>query len=1160
MDPESSSSGPFEHRSWLSRRRLLAIAKAAAVLIVAPILLGAMALSAFVNSSSGHAYLIRLMEKEAGESLGVAVRLQNFNLHLSTLSVDLYGLTVEGAGLHPNPPLLQVQHAEAGVRIVSIFGRKWYFDSIRIDSPVVQIFVDKNGVSNLPTFKSSSNSSSNTSIFDLGIRHAVLANGAVLYNDRPSSLAVDLSDVQFEATFNSLLTKYSGTLSYTEGQLNYAGNQAPAHALSIQFDATPTTFHLSPLKVQSGNTQLVLTATLQNYSAPVVQAQYVCVVDGQQLASILGAPSIPAGLVSLSGNAQYQSAVGRTVLQRLVVNGDLSSRRLVAKTAAIRTEISNIAAHYSLANGDATLRDFRAGLLGGEVLAQGTMKSIGGDSHSQFNAVLRGISLANLSTMSAPASRQRVAVAGVLNATANATWGKTFADLVAHADATVNANLNGQGVQPSSPNAPPQQASAQPVPVAGAVNGTPSVAPVPIDGALHATYMGKSQELALAGSYFRTPQTTVNLNGTVSKSSSLAIQLQTNDLRELETIADLFRAPEPGQTLQPLGLAGTATFNVVVSGSTAAPHLTGQLKAQNLQIHGSSWKLIRTGVEASPSNVSLQNAELDPAAQGHLTLSASVQLNHWSFLKTNPIHLQLNASQLDIAQLTKLAGEQIPVTGDLAANITLDGSVMAPRGNGSITLTKAVAYDEPISSAHVEFDGSGAEAHTKLSVSTPAGDIDAKVTVSPNNRTYSAELTSSGIHLDKLQSLGKESGQFSGVVSINAKGQGTFDNPQLDATVQIPKLVVDQQATISDIRLQAKVADHQATAQLTSSAVGSSIKANAKVALTGDYAADASFDTQSIELGPLLAAYAPGDSSGISGQTEIHATLHGPLKNKQQLEAHLTIPTLKLAYSNTVQLAAAAPIHVDYKDGIINVQRSSITGTNTNLQFQGSIPTASGASMSLMLLGTVDLQLVHLFDPDLRTSGQVKFNVNSYGAAHGPDVAGTINLVDASVASPDLPVGLEHCNGTFALSKDRISVTQFKGSVGGGTLTAQGGVALRPSVQFDFGVTAHDVRVLYPQGMRESVDGNIRLTGSTTSAMLGGNINLTDLSFTNAFDLNNFIDQFSSGVQAPPSQGFSNNIALNLSVRSSNNVALVSRTLSIDGSANLQVRGTASQP
>ena len=170
----------------------------------------------------------------------------------------------------------------------------------------------------------------------------------------------------------------------------------------------------------------------------------------------------------------------------------------------------------------------------------------------------------------------------------------------------------------------------------------------------------------------------LNLNGTVSKNSSLAVQLQANDLREVEAIADLFRTPAPGQPLQPLGLSGTASFNGVVRGSTSAPHLTGQLTAQNLQVQGSAWRLLRTNIDASPSQMSLQHAELDPAAQGRVTLNASAQLRKWSFSKSSPIQLQLNASQLDMSELAKLAGQQIPATGTLAADIKMHGSVLNP--------------------------------------------------------------------------------------------------------------------------------------------------------------------------------------------------------------------------------------------------------------------------------------------------------------------------------------------------------------------------------------------------------------------------------------------------------------------------------------------------
>ncbi len=1147
----SNDSEPREihsHRSF--RRPLLLAAKWIAVVIVIPILLGAAVFAFLVNSARGHAYLINLVQKKAGESLGVPVHLKNLDLHLATLAVDLYGLTIDGAGPHSNPPLLQVQHAEARVRVVSVRGRKWYFDSIRIDNPVAQIVVDKNGNSNLPTFKSSSNSS--TSVFDLGIRHAVLTNGAVFYNNQPSAIALDLRDVGFNASFNSLLQKYSGTLAYSDGRLVYSDTQTPAHALNVQFDATPSTFHISSAHIGAGNTNVMISATINNYISPIVQAEYNATVDGQQLAAILHNPSIPIGLVSVSGSAQYQSIAGRPLLECIVVSGDITSHNLLAKNATMRAEVSNIVGHYSLADGDATLHDFRASVLGGEVTVQGTMKNIGGNSRSKFNANLRGISLADAKrTMRSAASTGPATIDGTLDASATGSWGKSLDDLVAHTDATIRAGLaNVQNTKRVEALAASQAASS---------DVTPSTGPIPVEGVLHATYTGKNQRLDLDHSHISTPQSNLNLHGAVSKNSSLAVQFQGNDLRELEAIADVFRTPEPGQPLQPLGLSGTASFNGVVRGSTSAPHLTGQLSAHDFHVHGSAWKLLRTNIDASPSLVSLQHAELDPAAQGRITLNASAQLRRWSFSKSSPIQLQLNASQLDVTELAKLAGQQIPATGTLAADIKMHGSILNPQGNGTITLDKAAAYGEPISTAKVTFDGRADQAHANLSISAPAGTIEAKVDASPEKKTYSAVLTSSGIHLDKLQTLKSSGANPSGVASIKAKGQGSFDNPQVDATIEIPNLVVQQQ-TLSDIRLRANVANHQATAQLTSSALNTAIKANARVALTGDYPADATLDTQGIPLGPLLAVYAPDQTANLKGQTELHATLHGPLKNKQQLEAHVTIPVLKLAYGDNVQLAATGPIHVDYKEGTINVQRSSIRGTDTDLQFQGTIPTTGNAPMSLLLLGTIDLHLAQLFNPDLRTSGQLKFNINSYGAAHSPDVAGTVDVVDAALSTPDLPVGLQHCNGTLALTKDRINITRLQGNMGGGTVAAQGGVALRPSIQFNMGIAAKEVRMLYPQGMRESINANVRLTGTPQAAVLGGNINLAELSFTNAFDLNNFIDQFTGGVEAPPSQGFAQNVALNLSVHSSNNVNLVSRTLSIGGSANLQIRGTAADP
>lgn len=1107
---------------------------AAAIFTFLPVVL-TIVVAVLLNSTAFHNYVLNTAKKQASEALGVPVELQNYALHLSTLTLDLYGVTVAGASPYANPPLLQVRHAQASVRIVSFLQRKWYIKNIQVDQPVVQVFFDKDGHSNLPTIKSS-NSSSNTSIFDLGIRHAILDGGEVFYNSRPAALSVDLHDLDLHTVFNDQLKQYSGKLSYASGHVLYGTFQPLMHSLELQFDATPSTFHLSTAHLASGAAQINLTATATNYADPTVEAQYEITVDGAQLGRIMNSTSLPTGVVKTTGTAQYYALPNQPALNALSINGDLHSEQLILKTPSLKGQVANIAAHYSLTGGDATVRDFRASLLGGEVTAQGTMKQIGGNSHSDVTASIRGISVAAVKNMlGTAAATPAVALTGVLNADAKAAWGKTFDDLVAHADATINAQAAGK-----SNNAQPA--------------GQP--ASVPLNSAIHAVYTGSNQQLALTQSYLRTPQTNLTMNGVVGKHSSLALHLQANDLKEAATIANLFRAPAANGAPQPLDLSGAATFQGNVSGSTSAPHLTGQLSATNLHVNGTDWKVFRTAIDASPSHAALQNADLEPRSRGRITLNASTGLTKWSFTNNSPVQVELNASQLDVADLTRLAGQQIPVTGTLSTHVSLHGTELNPIGTGKVELSKVSAYQEPINSINVTFDGTGNEAHANLTIDTPAGSVKGVVSVRPHEKTYTAQITSDGIHLDQVQNLKARNIVATGTLTLKASGQGSFDNPGLNATVQIPSLVVEKQ-TIEGINLQMNVANHVANATLASSAAHTSIQAKARVDLTGDYAADATVDTQNIPLQPLLAVYSPEQAATFSGETELHATLHGPLKNKNLLEAHVTVPYLRMSYNNTIQLAAVEPIHLDYKNTVLTLQRSAIKGTDTNLEFQGSIPTTPNAPMSLMLNGTVNLQLAQLFDPDVRSSGELRFNINSNGT--GPNLGGEIDVVDANFASGDLPVGLTHGNGVLTLTSDRINIKQFQATVGGGTVTAQGGVAYRPSIQFDLGLAAKGVRMLYPQGMRESLDANVRLAGTTDNANLGGSVNIGDVSFTPAFDLNEFIGQF-SGVASPPSRGFAQNVALNLAVQSTNNVNLVSRALSVNGSANLQVRGTASDP
>src|SRR4029453_10922552 len=133
-----------------------------------------------------------------------------------------------------------------------------------------------------------------------------------------------------------------------------------------------------------------------------------------------------------------------------------------------------------------------------------------------------------------------------------------------------------------------------------------------------------------------------------------------------------------------------------------------------------------------------------------------------------------------------------------------------------------------------------------------------------------------------------------------------------------------QDQTLNGITLQANIADHVATATLDSQSqtLNSFIRGRGRVNLTGSYETDAAFDTSKIALQPFIAMVMPTQSTDFTGQTEVHGTVKGPLKDNTRLEAHLTIPTLSLAYTDKVQLAAAQPIQLDFSRGVLTLQKT----------------------------------------------------------------------------------------------------------------------------------------------------------------------------------------------------------------------------------------------
>jgi len=1087
-----------------------------------------------LRSSAFHEYVISKVEQIAGQKLGSPLDIQSFDLHLSNLSLDLNGITVQGSGSSPYGPLLQIDHIGLNVKIISVLHRKWNLNSITVDHPVAHVFIDKAGESNIPSPHSSS--SSHTNIFDLAVKHAQLNRGEVYFNDRKATLYADLHDLLFQSFYGaSAGGEYIGNVSYKNGSLQFGSYNPLPHDLNARFEATRTELKLSPVTLQLGASQIQLNAELKDYSSPSIQASYRATLVGSEFRRVLNNPEIPTGDIMLSGNVKYVNDANRPALDSVVLNGDISSKELLLTSGTYRGVIRDLAARYSVMNGNAAVQNLHAILFGGTLAANVVVHDLSGKRQSQLDAQLRGISVAEIQSLAAAGFTRDVHLSGATNAAIKARWNGSMQNLIATADAVLQAQVTPHETVPG-------------------VGPAPSF---PVNAQIHARYFGDTKEVSLTQSYLHLPQTSLNFNGTVSNRSSLQVGMQSNNLHELELIANAFRRSSDGIPPSPLDLYGTASFYGTVRGSTTNPHLQGQFVAANLRLKQSTWRVIRANVVADSSQLSLQNGEADPAQQGRIAFSVQTALHQWSFTTTSEFNVRLSASHISASDLAHAANSSIPAKGTLNANINMHGSELRPVGQGTVVLSNAELSSEPIQALTLSFRGTGNEIRGTLGARLPAGSAVSEFTYYPRQQGYTMLLKVANLQLGKLEHVRERNLKLSGVLNMNASGRGTLKDPGIAFTAQIPNLHFQDQ-DIRGLTLTANVVHHLATLDLTSEAVNTGIRAHGTIGLTDGYEANLRVDTGTIPLQPLLATYAP-QASDATGQAQLHATLRGPLKNRNLIEAHAQIPVLTLKY-HAFEIGAVHPILIDYTRGALVVQRSEIRGTDTDLQFQGSIPARASAPSSLLLIGNINLRLLQIFQPDLRSRGQIRFNINSFGQRTNPNLQGQIRIENVGLTFPGAPLGIQAANGVLTLTNKRIDITSFNGQVGGGTVTATGGVVIRPALQFDVAVAGNGITLLYPAGVRSGLDTNLSLTGNMQAALLRGQVRLNRLSFTPDFDLSTFTSQFSNNVSSPPTAGFANNVQLQVAVQTGSGLNLVSRTLSLQGGANLRIQGTAADP
>jgi translocation and assembly module TamB len=315
----------------------------------------------------------------------------------------------------------------------------------------------------------------------------------------------------------------------------------------------------------------------------------------------------------------------------------------------------------------------------------------------------------------------------------------------------------------------------------------------------------------------------------------------------------------------------------------------------------------------------------------------------------------------------------------------------------------------------------------------------------------------------------------------------------------------------------------------------------------------------------------------VNGFLDGSVTFDGLLEEPAHIHAQADIKDLQISAApssakppsqvSEIVLHNNEPILIDLRDGRLAISRFEMDGRDTSIKLSGSAPLfgpAGGNPLDIKAVGTADLALFALFDPNVRSSGSSELTASITGTPAQPNVAGTLQVRNGAFFMADLPNGLSDVNGTVLFSRNRATIQQMSAHSGGGDISLGGSLSFGQGspLVYHLEAEARNVRVRYANSISVTANSDLRLSGTSASSILSGTLTVSRVVFTPNADAGNLIAAAGSAVATPADQGdFLSGVRLDIGIESAPNLQ-VSTNLSRDLEAEIQLhlRGTPDHP
>jgi translocation and assembly module TamB len=1137
-------------------------------------LIGFSLLAWYVTTDSFQQMVRRRVVASVEKITGGRVELGELHITPFRLRVDARNLTIHGREASDQVPFVRVDRLQAEMKIISLLSTTIGLHSLVLEHPVAHVIVYPDGATNVPAPKVtlSLDQGPLQQLISLSVSHIDVQRGELLWEDRKIPLDFDARDLALLLNYSLLRRQYEAHVA--AGSVATRFQQYPPFVwrADASLILARGRADIGSLTVTSGKSEIHFAGRLQDFHNPHLTGDYHGLADLGELASLARQAQVRKGTVQFEGKGSWNR-------QDFSTQGTVQAKDIEWSNGKLSMRNGRISAGFSVTPDRFRVSSIKANLLGGDLAGdadvtnwQSSLQSprepspvpgrrhvIGrvspqslqrGSLHLQLAGFPLLPALEILSSKNLPLDR--LGLSGRASGNVEMLWVGSIRD------AETRLSL---GV------APPLQPAPSEIPVRGQIDGI---------------YRGSRDELEVTQLHLTTPASEITATGNLAATSSpsLRFAFTSHNLREW---APLLEAAYGSRDL-PFTVHGWASLTGNASGSLSALSVSGNLevydfdttlpatqRVSSLVVH---WDALTTSVQFSSSHFAARNGSL---IHGHTTarFDASAALTEGALPESAPFTLHFELRNAEVAELVQLAGLAHPFAGTLNVSATISGTRADPHGDGRLDLHNAMAYgvgvpllksDLRLAGGELQFNNIEASVYN-APLSGSAAVSTANLGSSKNDLSKNEfRLNLSGRNLDLARFPSLQSSRFTadGVADFTVRLSGTPEQPSIEAHVHLKDLALDKERA-GDFYVDAVTHGRQVDLNAHSDFDKAGLTIQGTVGLDvglnndHDFPADLNLAFHHLDVNSLLRVYLPGK---ITGHSLLDGTLHvrGPLRTPRDLKAIAELQSFS-AEVEPVQLQNVDPIRIEVADQALLIENFHLAGSGTDFTAHGRAHLAGAKELDIRLDGSVNMTLFQSLNPKILARGTLGVNLNASGTLSQPVLQGRLEVKNAAVSHNDFPSGLSGLNGVLLFDRNRIQIESLSGATGGGTVVLTGSATYQRGVfLLDFGATAQDVRLRYPPGVSSTANADIRLTGSTNSALLSGDVVVTKLAVTPGFDFAAYIERSRQTVALAEADSLKSRLKLDVHVVTTPELQMQTAVARLSGNADLRVRGTAERP